>query len=110
FLKCKSKYSNVYLTYLSTVLMFETFHSSSKLINTFTEHTNIVCSIDYLTFDYFQFICSGSNDNTVCVCDVDNNKQIQSFNRHSNSVYCVKFSSYHYHNHRFWYFKHNKQL
>ncbi|ETO10793.1 hypothetical protein RFI_26585, partial [Reticulomyxa filosa] len=52
------------------------------------------------------------------------NKQIQSFNGHSNFVYCVKFSPYHYYNHhqnvicssshdktiRFWDFKHNKQL
>ncbi|ETN99753.1 notchless-like protein [Reticulomyxa filosa] len=28
------------------------------------------------------------------------NKQIQSFNEHSNPVYCAKFSSYHYHYHR----------
>ncbi|ETO29474.1 hypothetical protein RFI_07646 [Reticulomyxa filosa] len=62
-------------------------------------------------------------NSTVCVWDVDNNKQIQ-FNGHSNEVYYVKFSSYHYHNHRqnvicsssrdktirFWDFKHNKQL
>ncbi|ETO15677.1 WD repeat-containing protein, partial [Reticulomyxa filosa] len=66
---------------------------------------------------------SGSKDNTVRVWDVDNNKQIQSFDGHSSSVHCVKFSSYHYHNHRqnvicsssdkairFWDFKHNKRL
>ncbi|ETO36066.1 F-box and wd40 domain protein, partial [Reticulomyxa filosa] len=83
-----------------------------------------VWSIDYLTFDDCQFICSGSDNQTVCVWDIDNNKQIQSFNEHSDDVYCVKFSSYHYHNHRqnvicsssrdntirFWDFKHNKQL
>ncbi|ETO18344.1 WD-40 repeat protein, partial [Reticulomyxa filosa] len=46
------------------------------------------------------FICSGSSDNRVCVWDVDNNKQIQSFNDHLSYVMCVKFSSYHYHNHR----------
>ncbi|ETO08987.1 hypothetical protein RFI_28400 [Reticulomyxa filosa] len=79
--------------------MFDTFCSSSKLSNMFTGHT-------------------------VRVWDVDNNKQIQSFNGHSSFVYCVKFSSYHYHNHRqnvicssshdntirFWDFKCNKQL
>ncbi|ETO05312.1 WD repeat-containing protein, partial [Reticulomyxa filosa] len=51
-------------------------------------------------------------------------KQIQSFNEHLSIVNCVKFSSYHYHNHRrnvtcfssndktihFWDFKHNEQL
>ncbi|ETO18958.1 hypothetical protein RFI_18283 [Reticulomyxa filosa] len=58
------------------------------------------------------------------VWDVDNNKQIQSFNGHSNHVYCVKFSPYHYYNHRrniicsssndntirFWDIKDDKQL
>ncbi|ETO16174.1 serine/threonine protein kinase, partial [Reticulomyxa filosa] len=82
------------------VFMFDTFHSSSKLINTFAGHTNTVWSIDYSKFDYCQFICSGSIDNTVRVWDVDNNKQIQSFNGYLSIVYCVKFSSYHYHNHR----------
>ncbi|ETO15456.1 G-protein beta WD-40 repeats containing protein, partial [Reticulomyxa filosa] len=82
-----------------------------------------VYSIDYSTFDDCQFICSGSDDGTVRVWDVDNNKQFQSFNGHSKRVNCVKFSSYHYHNNqnvicssswdrtiRFWDFKHNKQL
>ncbi|ETO32872.1 WD-40 repeat protein, partial [Reticulomyxa filosa] len=104
--------------------MFETFRSSSKLINTFIGHTDTVRSIDYSTFDGCQFTCSGSTDNTVRVWDVDNNKQIQSFNGHLGNVYCVKFSLYYYHNYcqhvicsssadktiRFWDFKHNKQL
>ncbi|ETO09007.1 hypothetical protein RFI_28380, partial [Reticulomyxa filosa] len=85
---------------ISTIFMFDTFRSSAKLINTFTGHTSSVYSIDCSTFDDCQFICSGSDDNTVRVWDIDNNKQIQSFNGHSDSVNCVKFSSYHYHNHR----------
>ncbi|ETO35372.1 WD-40 repeat protein, partial [Reticulomyxa filosa] len=72
-------------TLMSTVFMFETFCSSSKLINTLTEHTGRVWSIDYSTFDDCQLICSGSDDKTVRVWDVDNNKQIQSFNGHSDS-------------------------
>ncbi|ETO18329.1 hypothetical protein RFI_18948, partial [Reticulomyxa filosa] len=115
---------NYVSSFTSTVFMFDTFRSSSKLINIFTGHTDYVWSIDYSTFDDCQFICSGSEDNTVHVYDIDKNKQIQSFNKHSSSVYCVKFSSYHYHNNhqnvicsssydktiRFWDFKHNKQL
>ncbi|ETO00844.1 WD-40 repeat-containing protein, partial [Reticulomyxa filosa] len=62
---------------------FDSFCSSSKLLKTFTGHTDIVWSIDYSTFDDGQFICSGSSDKTVRVWDVDNNKQIQSFNEHS---------------------------
>ncbi|ETO15431.1 WD-40 repeat protein, partial [Reticulomyxa filosa] len=97
---------------------------SLKLIKTFTGHTNWVRSIDYSTLDNNQIICSGSGDNTVRVWDIDNNKQIQSFDGHSSYVNCVKFSSYHYQNYsqnvicsssndntiRFWDFKHNKQL
>ncbi|ETN99226.1 hypothetical protein RFI_38255, partial [Reticulomyxa filosa] len=84
----------------SSKFNFDLFCSSSRLINTFTEHTMAVWNIDYSTFDDCQFICSGSHDNTVRVWDIDNNKQIQSFNEHSSYVFCVKFSSYHYHNHR----------
>ncbi|ETO15052.1 WD-repeat protein, partial [Reticulomyxa filosa] len=108
----------------SSKFNFDLFHSSFKLINTFTGHTNWTRSIDYSTFGDCQFICSGSYDKTVRVWDVDKNKQIQSFNGHSYSVCCVKFSLYHYHNYRqhvicsssldktirFWNFKHNQQL
>ncbi|ETO18423.1 hypothetical protein RFI_18842, partial [Reticulomyxa filosa] len=59
-------------------------NSFYRLINTFTGHVGGVYSIDYSTFDG-QFICSGSDDRTVCVWDVDSNKQIQSFNGHSDS-------------------------
>ncbi|ETO36138.1 beta subunit of coatomer complex, partial [Reticulomyxa filosa] len=90
---------NYVSSFASTFFMFDTFRSSSKLINTFTGHTKTVYSIDYSTFGDCPFICSGSQDKTVSVWDVDNNKQIQSFNEHSSFVYCVKFSSYHYHNH-----------
>ncbi|ETO03134.1 hypothetical protein RFI_34276 [Reticulomyxa filosa] len=110
--------------FANTFFMSDIFRSSSKLINTFTGHIRCVNSIDYSTFDDCQFICSASDDNTVCVWDVDNKKQVQSFDGHSDSVFCVKFSSYHYHNHhqnvicsssydniiRFWDFEHNKQL
>ncbi|ETO15028.1 Serine/Threonine protein kinase, partial [Reticulomyxa filosa] len=115
-------FDKLVVNYIYTVFMFDTFCSSSKLINTFTGHTSTVWSIDYSTLDDCQFICSGSQDNTVRVWDVDNNKQIQSFSGHSSNVFCVKFSSYYYHNHRrhvicssssdktirFWDFKHNK--
>ncbi|ETN99375.1 hypothetical protein RFI_38106, partial [Reticulomyxa filosa] len=108
----------------TTFFMFDTFRSSSKLINTFNAHEDIVWSIDYSTFGDCQFLCSGSYDTTVSVWDIDNNKKIQSFDGDAGDVSCVKFSSYHYHNNRqnvvcfssfdgiihFWDFKHNKQL
>ncbi|ETO12734.1 WD-40 repeat protein [Reticulomyxa filosa] len=103
--------------------MFNIFRSSSKLINTFIGHKNSVLSIDYSTLDDCEYICSGSRDDTICLWDVDNNKQIRSFNGYSSEMPCVKFSSYHYHNHRqhvicssswdktirFWDLKHNRQ-
>ncbi|ETO35436.1 WD-40 repeat protein, partial [Reticulomyxa filosa] len=118
------EFDKLVVNYVYAVFMFDTFCSSSKLTNTFTGHTNWVRSIDYSTFDDCQFICSGSDDNTVRVWDIDKNKQIQSFNGHSSAVHCVKFSSYHYHYHRqnvicsssfdktirLWDFKHNKEL
>ncbi|ETO12306.1 hypothetical protein RFI_25070, partial [Reticulomyxa filosa] len=107
----------------TTFFMLNTFRSSSKLLKTFTGHTSYVNSIDYSTFNGDQFICSGSDDKTVRIWNVDNKKS-QSFNGHSAFVYCVKFSPYHYYNHRqnvicsssldktirFWNIKHNKQL
>ncbi|ETN99662.1 G-protein beta WD-40 repeats containing protein, partial [Reticulomyxa filosa] len=83
-----------------------------------------VYNIDYITFGSHQFICSGSHDPTVCIWDVDNNKQIQLLNGYSNAAYCVKFSSYYYQNNNenvicyssnnrniyFWDFKQNKLL
>ncbi|ETO15401.1 WD-40 repeat-containing protein [Reticulomyxa filosa] len=80
-------------------LNFDTFRSS-KLLKTFNGHSSYVYSIDHSTFDGKQFLCSGSADNTVRVWDIENGKQIQSFNKHSNEVICTKFSSYHYINNR----------
>ncbi|ETO01483.1 WD-40 repeat-containing protein, partial [Reticulomyxa filosa] len=89
-----------YLIYLfaDNFFILDTFRLLSKLRKTFTGHTNYVYSIDFLTFDDNQFICSGSSDKTVRVWNVGTNRQIQSFNGHSNYVHSVKFSSYHYHN------------
>ncbi|ETO33890.1 WD-40 repeat protein [Reticulomyxa filosa] len=113
-----------YLTQEMSIFIFDTFHQSSKLLNTFIAHTETVYSIDYATFDSGQYICSGSQDKTVRVWDIENNKQMQSFNGHSYSVNCVKFSKYYYQNYRFnvicssskdntirfWDFKRNRQL
>ncbi|ETO01924.1 WD-repeat protein, partial [Reticulomyxa filosa] len=89
-----------YLTQAKTIYMLETFCSSSKLFKTFTGHTGHVYSIDYSTFTGNQFLCSGASDGTVRIWDIDIDKQIQSFNAYSGCVLCVKFSPYHYHNHR----------
>ncbi|ETO06100.1 WD repeat-containing protein, partial [Reticulomyxa filosa] len=110
--------------FASHVFTFDSFHSSSKLLNTFTKHKSIVWSIDFVKFDDRQLICSGSSDKTVRIRDIDKNKQIQSLKEHSSDVLCVKFSPHHYNNHRqyvicssssdktirFWDFKHNQQL
>ncbi|ETO33637.1 WD repeat-containing protein [Reticulomyxa filosa] len=117
-------FDKLVIKYATTIFMFDTFRLSSKLLKSLYGHHFCVNSIDYSTYDGYQFICSGSIDNTVCVWDIDNSKQIRSFNEHSSSVSCVKFSSYHYHSHRqnvicsssgdktirFWDFKRNKQL
>ncbi|ETO05386.1 WD-40 repeat protein, partial [Reticulomyxa filosa] len=119
-----NEFDKLIINYVSYVFMFDTFRSSSKVINTFNGHTDCVYSIDYVTFGNCQLICSGSYDTAVCIWDVDNNKHIQSFNIHSRPIYCVRFSSYHYQNYnknvicssshdrsiRFWDFKQNQQL
>ncbi|ETO35549.1 G-protein beta WD-40 repeats containing protein [Reticulomyxa filosa] len=84
----------------TTSFMLESFCSKSKLIKTFIGHIRFVNSIDCSTFDNCQCICSGSYDKTVRVWNIETNEQIQLFNGHSSYVYCVKFSSYHYHNNR----------
>ncbi|ETO14146.1 WD-40 repeat protein [Reticulomyxa filosa] len=86
--------------YATTVFMLDTFCSSSKLVKTFIGHNDFVYSIDYATFDSYQFICSGSEDKTVRVWDVETSKQIKILYGHLSFVSCVKFSPYHYHNNR----------
>ncbi|ETO06881.1 WD-40 repeat-containing protein [Reticulomyxa filosa] len=117
-------FNKIVVNYAISVFIFDTFSSSCKLLTTLTGHTDAVYSIDYSTFDGNQFICSGSDDKTVRVWGVDNNKQIESFNGHSGWVYCVKFSRYYYYYNRqhvicssskdntirFWDFKNNQQL
>ncbi|ETO20014.1 WD repeat-containing protein [Reticulomyxa filosa] len=90
----------------------------------FSTDTTILLGIDYAIFDDIQFICSGSQDTKVSVWNIDKNRQIQVFEKHSGCVNCVKFSSYHYHNNhrsvicsssqdktiRFWDFKDNQEL
>ncbi|ETO35858.1 G-protein beta WD-40 repeats containing protein [Reticulomyxa filosa] len=125
FVLLNKKYLFVHISIQTTnFFMLEMFRSSSKLLNTFTGHTKYVNSIDYSKFGNGQFICSGSDDNTVRVWNIEKNKQIQSFNGHSSGVFCVKFSQYYYHNHhrnvicssshdktiRFWDFKDNQLL
>ncbi|ETO06242.1 WD-40 repeat protein [Reticulomyxa filosa] len=117
--------NKIIIKYTITVFIFNIFRSSSKLFKSFDGHITSVLSIDYsILDDDHQFICSGSSDETICVWNVENNKQIQSFHGHSAWVNCVKFSSYHYHNYRrhvicsssndktirFWDIKHNQQL
>ncbi|ETO35807.1 WD-40 repeat protein [Reticulomyxa filosa] len=113
-----------YVIQANTFIMLDMFFQSSKLLKTLCGHTNWVNSIDYSTFDDCQFICSGSDDHTVRVWNLDVNKQIQIFSRHSNQVNCVKFSQYHCHNYhrnivcsssddrtiRFWDIKNDRQL
>ncbi|ETO34313.1 hypothetical protein RFI_02781 [Reticulomyxa filosa] len=112
------------LTQATNLLLFDKFCTSFKFIKIFDEHTICVHSIDYLACDDGQFICSGSDDKTIRVWDIETNKQTQLINGHSGSVFCVKFSQYHYHSNRhnvicssssdstirFWDFKDNKQL
>ncbi|ETN97280.1 WD repeat-containing protein, partial [Reticulomyxa filosa] len=118
----KQNIPNIYL--IISFFMLDPFCSTSKLLNTFIGHTRYVWSIDCSTFDDGQLICSGSDDCTVRVWDVETNKQIHLFDEHSNNVYCVKFSTYHYYNNhcnvicfssydstiRFWDYKNNQQL
>ncbi|ETO35167.1 hypothetical protein RFI_01902, partial [Reticulomyxa filosa] len=119
-----NNFDKIVVDYAINFFIFDIFRSSSKLLKTFTGHKYCVNSIDYLTFDDDQFICSGSNDETVRVWDINSSKQIRSFNGHSDPVHYVKFSPYHYYNHhqnvicssstdktiRFWDFKYNQQL
>ncbi|ETO15070.1 WD-40 repeat-containing protein [Reticulomyxa filosa] len=118
-----NEFDKIVIRYYTTSL-FNIFCVSSKLLNTLTGHTEELQSIDYKKFNDRQLICSGSCDKTVRVWDVDNNKQIQLFDKCPTSVNCVKFSSYHYNNNnnnvicissndrniRFWDFEHNNQL
>ncbi|ETO33639.1 WD-40 repeat protein [Reticulomyxa filosa] len=88
----------MFFFFAKVTFMFDTFRSSSKLLKTFTGHTDWVNSVDFLTCDDGQFLCSGSDDGTVCVWDADTNERIKSFNGNSGIIYCAKFSQYDYYN------------
>ncbi|ETO23957.1 hypothetical protein RFI_13203 [Reticulomyxa filosa] len=110
--------------YIYSTTNFNMFCPPSKLVNTFIGHTHDVNSIDYSASGDLQLICSGSDDETVRVWNATTKKQVNLLKGHLKSVSCVRFSQYHYHNHRshiicsaskdktirFWDFTHNKQL
>ncbi|ETO18790.1 F-box and wd40 domain protein, partial [Reticulomyxa filosa] len=70
---------------------------SSTLIGTFSGHSKWVRSIDCLSVNGSELICSGSDDKTVRVWDArSTTKSIQIFRGHSDSVRCVKFVEHQY--------------
>ncbi|ETO34772.1 WD-40 repeat protein, partial [Reticulomyxa filosa] len=81
-----NEFDKLVVNYMSTVFMFDTFCSSSKLLNTFTGHTEAVWSIDYSKFDDCEFICSGSSDKTVRIWDIISGKEINILTGHSGDV------------------------
>ncbi|ETO33153.1 WD-repeat protein [Reticulomyxa filosa] len=119
-----NEFDKIVVNYAITFFMFDPFCSKSKLVKTYNGHKNWVNSIDYSIFGNDKFLCSGSDDKTICVWNVKNNKQIQSFNKHLKAVNCVTFSQYYYNNYnrnvicsssydntiRFWNFKDNRQI
>ncbi|ETN97555.1 WD-40 repeat-containing protein [Reticulomyxa filosa] len=118
-----NEFDTLVVNYVATFFMLDTFCSSSKLLKTFTGHTDSVYSIDYSTFDGKQLLCSASCDNTIRVWDVDTNKQVQILNEDLLAVSCVKFSQYYHYNYgrhiicsvcgediRFWDIKDNRQF
>ncbi|ETO01160.1 serine/threonine protein kinase, partial [Reticulomyxa filosa] len=109
---------------LFAFVLFNDKYLFVTFIHNFIGHTDTVRSIDYSTLNGDKLLCSGSNDKTVRVWDVDTNQQIQSFKGHLSYIMCVKFSPYHHYNNRrsvvcsasfdktirFWDIKHNRQL
>ncbi|ETO33716.1 hypothetical protein RFI_03388, partial [Reticulomyxa filosa] len=82
------------VNYANTIFIFDTFYSSSKLLNTFNGHISTIYSIDYSIFNNHQYICSGSSDKTIRIWCIDINKQIKLLNKHLHEIYCIKFSKY----------------
>ncbi|ETO33444.1 ribosome assembly protein 4 (RSA4) [Reticulomyxa filosa] len=102
--------------YFYFMLIKYTFYLASKLLNTFTGHTNYVWSVDYSIFDYNQFvldqmikqffslyhhykhhrnvICSSSWDKTIYFWDIKDNQKVKTFNGHNNAVYGIEFSPF----------------
>ncbi|ETO24717.1 WD-40 repeat protein, partial [Reticulomyxa filosa] len=75
-------------------LLSSSFLSDNSLV-TLKGHKNYVWSVDYLPFDDRHYLCSGSEDNKICVWDIDNAEKLNILNMHSSYVFCVKFSPYH---------------
>ncbi|ETO23554.1 WD-40 repeat-containing protein [Reticulomyxa filosa] len=88
-------FDKLVVKYATIVFIFDTFRLSSKLLKTLIGHTGCVRSIDCSIFNNNKFICSGSEDKTICIWNVESNKQIQLLDEHLYKVTCVKFSRYH---------------
>ncbi|ETO34301.1 WD-40 repeat protein, partial [Reticulomyxa filosa] len=76
----------LFIIFATTFFIFDIFRLSSKLLHIFNGHTIGVNSIDYLTFDDRQFICSGSDDNEICAWDIETTKKLNAFKGHENIV------------------------
>ncbi|ETO07592.1 hypothetical protein RFI_29800 [Reticulomyxa filosa] len=66
-----------------------------KLSKSFIGSGDSVTSIDYAITNDYQLLCSGSEDNTVYIWNIDTKEKIGKLHGHSNIVSCVKFSPYH---------------
>ncbi|ETO09860.1 WD-40 repeat-containing protein [Reticulomyxa filosa] len=112
-------FNKLVVNYATTFFMVDSFCLKAKLLKTLNGHTNKVYSIDY----YNNLICSGSNDKTVRVWDLEKNEEIKRSTQHAEYITCVKFSLYDYNNNkrnvicscsdeiiRFWDFKNNEQF
>ncbi|ETO00375.1 hypothetical protein RFI_37072 [Reticulomyxa filosa] len=99
---CIKNFNELVSNYVKFIYFYLSFNlnKNKQIYFTFTVHTHDVYSIDYSTFDDCQFICYGSANCAIHVWDIDNNKQIQLIKENLITVYCVKFSSYHYYNYR----------
>ncbi|ETO16160.1 WD repeat-containing protein [Reticulomyxa filosa] len=64
----------------------------------YSKHLHNVCAhiiqhgIEFSLFNGGRYLCSGSFDNTICLCDVETSKLLHVFNGHERGVLCVDIS------------------
>ncbi|ETO35364.1 protein kinase, partial [Reticulomyxa filosa] len=64
----------------------------NKELQVFKEHTDTIYCIEFSPFSGNRYLCSGSNDKTIRLWDIENSNTLYVFNGHTNGIRCIDIS------------------